>query len=83
MTHTLMGPDYPPPKPGPDDEFRMVKPEQMLGIPVTWQAGRSTLTIPLVLAKQPYMPLYYPLDRGEVPIMKAGKQNQLTAITSG
>lgn len=72
--HTLMGPGYTPPKPGPDDEFRFVRPEQMLGIPVTWQAGRSTLAIPLVLAKQPDLPSNYPLARGEVPVMKAGAQ---------
>jgi DMSO/TMAO reductase YedYZ molybdopterin-dependent catalytic subunit len=72
--HTLMGPDYPPPKPGPNDEFRFVRPDQMLGIPVTWQEGRSTLAIPLALNKQPDVPSNYPLARGELPVMKAGKQ---------
>ncbi len=33
------------------------------------------LTVPLVLAKQPDMPPNYPLDRGEVPVMKAGPQS--------
>jgi len=72
--HTLMGPAYTPPKPAPNDEFRFVKAEQMLGIPVTWQAGRSTLTVPLVLTKQPELPSNYPLARGEMPVMKAGAQ---------
>ncbi len=72
--HTMMGPDYPPPKPAPNDEFRFVKPEQLLGIPVTWQEGRSTLALPLVLDRQPDMPANYPLARGERPVLRAGAQ---------
>ncbi len=72
--HTMMGPDYPPPKPAPNDEFRFVKPELLLGIPVTWQEGRSTLALPLVLDRQPDMPANYPLGRGERPVLRAGAQ---------
>lgn len=72
--HTLIGPDYPPPKAAPNDEFRFVRPDQLLGQPVTWQEGRSTLAIPLTLTKQPDMPSNYPLARGEMPVLKKGPQ---------
>ena len=72
--HSLIGPDYPPPKPGPNDEFRFVRPDQLLGIPVTWQEARSTLAIPLTLTKSPDIPANYPLARGEMPVMSAGQQ---------
>ena len=72
--HTLIGPDYPPPKAGPNDEFRFIRPDQLLGQPVTWQEGRSTLAIPLTLVKSPDLPANYPLARGEMPVMKAGQQ---------
>lgn len=72
--HTLIGPDYPPPKAAPNDEFRFIRPDQLLGQPVTWQEGRSTLAIPLTLTKQPDLPFNYPLARGEMPLLKAGSQ---------
>lgn len=72
--HTLIGPDYPPPKPAPGDEFRFVRPDQLLGQPVTWQEGRSLLAIPLTLTKSPDLPANYPLARGERPVLKAGRQ---------
>lgn len=72
--HTLIGPNYPPPKPGPNDEFRFVGPDQLLGQATTWQPARSTLAVPLVMSKQPDLPSNYPLARGEVPVMKAGAQ---------
>src|SRR5690606_19529450 len=72
--HTMMGPGYPAPVPAPNDEFRFVRPDQILGIPVTWQEGRSTLALPLVLDKQPNIPSNYPLERGERPTLKAGPQ---------
>lgn len=72
--HTLIGPDYPPPKAGPNDEFRFVRPDQLLGIPVTWQEGRSLLVVPLALTKKPSLPFNYPLDLGEMPVLKAGRQ---------
>ena len=72
--HTMIGPDYPPPHAAPGDEFRFVRPDQLLGQPVTWQPPRSMLTVPLVLAKQPELPPNYPLDRGELPMLAAGAQ---------
>ena len=72
--HTLIGPDYPPPKAASNDELRFIRPDQLLGQPVTWQEGRSTLAIPLMLAKQPDIPSNYPLARGEMPLLKAGAQ---------
>jgi DMSO/TMAO reductase YedYZ molybdopterin-dependent catalytic subunit len=72
--HTLIGPDYPPPKAGPNDEFRFIRPDQLLGQPVTWQEGRSTLVVPLTLVKSPDLPANYPLARGEMPVMPAGQQ---------
>jgi len=70
--HTLIGPAYPPPVAAPGDEFRFVRPDQLLGQPVTWQPLRSLLTVPIVMAKQPQLPPNYPLDRGEMPVMAAG-----------
>jgi DMSO/TMAO reductase YedYZ molybdopterin-dependent catalytic subunit len=72
--HSFIGPDYTPPRPAPDDEFRFVRPDQMLGVPVTWQPARSALAIPLQLVKSPDLPANYPLARGEMPVMKAGAQ---------
>jgi DMSO/TMAO reductase YedYZ molybdopterin-dependent catalytic subunit len=72
--HSFIGPDYPPPHAAPDDEFRFIRPDQLLGIPVTWQPTRSTLTIPFMLAKSPDIPANYPLARNEKPILKAGPQ---------
>ncbi len=72
--HTMIGPDYPPPVAAPGDEFRFIRPDQLLGQPVTWQPPRSMLTVPLVFAKQPDIPPNYPLDRGELPVMPAGAQ---------
>jgi sulfane dehydrogenase subunit SoxC len=72
--HTLIGPDYPPPRAASNDELRFIRPDQLLGQPVTWQEGRSTLAIPLMLAKQPDIPSNYPLARGEMPLLKAGAQ---------
>jgi sulfane dehydrogenase subunit SoxC len=72
--HTMIGPDYTPPKGAPNDEYRFIRPDQLLGDPVTWQPGRSALTVPLMLVKQPGIPPNYPLARGEMPVMKAGPQ---------
>lgn len=72
--HTMIGPDYPPPVASPGDEFRFIRPDQLLGQPVTWQPARSTIAVPLALSKQPDIPSNYPLDRGELPILKAGQQ---------
>ena len=72
--HTLIGPDYPPPVAAPGDEFRFVRPDQLLGQPVTWQPTRSLLTVPLAMVKQPQIPPNYPLARGELPVLAAGPQ---------
>lgn len=72
--HSMIGPDYPPPKPSSDDEFRFVTPKNVIGVPVTWHTSRSMLAIPLVLAKQPQMPSNYPLNRGELPVLPSGAQ---------
>ena len=72
--HVNIGPDYAIPTPGPNDEFRMTSREKMLGVPVAWHLPKSFLTVPLVLAKQPDLPSNYPLARGEVPVLKAGRQ---------
>lgn len=72
--HSMIGPAYPAPTPGPRDEFRFVTPADVRGVPVTWHVSRSMLTIPLTLAKQPNLPSNYPLERGEFPIMQAGPQ---------
>lgn len=73
--HSMVGPAYPPPKPAPEDEFRFVKPENVIGVPVTWHTMRSLITVPLTLSKQPRMPSNYPLARGEPPTLKAGPQS--------
>jgi len=72
--HSMVGPAYPPPVPAPDDEFRFIRRDQVIGQPVTWHPMRSMLTVPLVLAKQPKMPGNYPLERGEAPVLPAGPQ---------
>ena len=72
--HANIGPAYPAPVPGPNDEFRFVKPSDIRGVPVTWHVMRSMLTVPLALAKQPLLPPNYPLVRGEVPTLPHGPQ---------
>ncbi|MFM9943095.1 MAG: molybdopterin-dependent oxidoreductase [Hyphomicrobiaceae bacterium] len=72
--HVLIGPNYTPPKPEPGDEFRAASPDKILGQMVTWAPPRSLLTLPLVLEKQPRFPHNYPLDKGELPLLAAGKQ---------
>jgi sulfane dehydrogenase subunit SoxC len=72
--HTMIGPAYTPPKGAANDEYRFIRPDQLLGDPVTWQPARSTLAVPLMLAKQPDLPSNYPLARGEMPVLKAGAQ---------
>lgn len=72
--HANIGPAYPAPTPGADDEFRFVKPSDIRGVPVAWHVARSMLTVPLALTKQPQMPPNYPLGRGEAPLLPAGPQ---------
>lgn len=73
--HSMVGPDYPPPVPAPDDEFRFVTPKDVIGVPVTWHVARSFLTLPLTLSRQPDIPTNYPLARDEVPVIPAGPQS--------
>lgn len=72
--HVMVGPDYPPPKPGAGDEFRSVKPDGVLGQAVTWSPPKSLITVPLVLDKQPKYPHNYPLRKGELPKLTSGPQ---------
>lgn len=72
--HVMIGPDYPPPKPAPGDEFRSVNPDGVLGQAVTWSPPKSLITVPLVLDQQPKYPHNYPLRKGELPKLAAGQQ---------
>jgi sulfane dehydrogenase subunit SoxC len=72
--HVLIGPDYAPPVPADNDEYRGVKRGGILGKAVAWSPPRSMLTIPLRLEKQPKHPHNYPLAPGELPRLKAGRQ---------
>lgn len=57
------------------DEFLPgITPADIKGPMVTWMPPKSTLTIPLVLEKSPSVPANYPLKRGEVPKLSAGRQ---------
>ncbi len=72
--HVMMGPSYPPPKPSPDDEFRFITADNILGPGVTWSRPKSLITVPLVLEKQPQLPSNYPLKAGQWPVLSAGPQ---------
>ena len=69
-----IGPDYPVPKIAATDEFIGVTPEDVKGPMVTWMPIKSLITVPLVLEKSPSIPANYPLKRGELPKLAAGKQ---------
>lgn len=57
------------------DEFMPgITPADIKGPMVTWMPPKSTLTVPLVLEKSPSIPANYPLKRGEVPKLGAGRQ---------
>jgi sulfane dehydrogenase subunit SoxC len=72
--HVMIGPDYPVPTPQPTDELRFVTPAQIRGPMVTWLPGKSFITVPLVLEKQPRIPLNYPLKAGQLPRLSSGAQ---------
>jgi sulfane dehydrogenase subunit SoxC len=75
VVHVMIGPDYPPPKPEPGDEFRYVRSAAaVLGPAVTWRPPMSLITVPLVLEKSPRFPANYPLQRGELPKLASGPQ---------
>jgi DMSO/TMAO reductase YedYZ molybdopterin-dependent catalytic subunit len=70
-----IGPAYAAPEHGPDDEFLPgITPADIKGPMVTWMPPKSTLTIPLVIDKSPSLPANYPLKRGELPKLSAGRQ---------
>lgn len=69
-----IGPSYPVPEHGPDDEFIGVTAADVRGPMVTWMPPKSTLTIPLVLEKSPSVPANYPLQRNELPKLSSGRQ---------
>lgn len=68
------GPDYPKPTPAPGDEFRNVGPEDIHGPMVEWMPPKSFITVPLVIEKSPSLPANYPLQRGALPTLAAGRR---------
>jgi sulfane dehydrogenase subunit SoxC len=75
LAEAYIGPDHRADEPGPDDEFLAgVTPEDIKGTMVRWMNPKSTLTVPLVLADTPNIPPTYPLERAELPVVKAGRQ---------
>jgi DMSO/TMAO reductase YedYZ molybdopterin-dependent catalytic subunit len=69
----LIGPDYPAEQSGPNDEFLAVTARDIRGITGTWLNVKSHLTVPLVMRKSD-PPGRYPLQKGEVPTMPAGRR---------
>lgn len=72
--HVFQGPSYTVPKPGPNDEYRFTKPEQIVGQMVTWLKPKSLLTIPMQVTEEHALPHNYPLKLGEKPKLSAGKR---------
>jgi DMSO/TMAO reductase YedYZ molybdopterin-dependent catalytic subunit len=70
----FIGPSYQAPEHGADDEFLGVTAADIRGPMVTWMPPKSTLTVPLVLEKSPSVPANYPLQRGQLPRLTAGRQ---------
>ena len=70
-----VGPTYPAPEVGPNDEFiGGITAADVKGPMVTWMPIKSIITVPLVLEKSPSVPANYPLKKGEWPRMSAGRQ---------
>ncbi len=69
-----IGPTYQAPEHGPDDEFIGVTAADVRGPMVTWMPPKSMLTVPLVLERSPSVPPNYPLQRGQLPRLTAGRQ---------
>ena len=69
-----IGPDYKAPAINPTDEFIGVTAADVQGPMVTWMPIKSFITVPLVLEKSPSVPANYPLKRGELPKLTAGRQ---------
>ena len=72
-----IGPAYPVPKIEPSDEFIGVTAADVKGPMVSWMPIKTTLTVPLVIEKSPSLPANYPLKKGELPLLKAGRQDML------
>lgn len=73
-----IGPEYSAPAIEPTDEFiGGITAADVKGPMVSWMPIKTTLTVPLVLEKSPSIPANYPLTRGELPILKAGRQPML------
>ena len=71
----LIGPDYPAEKPGPNDEFTGgVDASDVRGQTGKWQTTKSHLNIPVMLSNARVILPGYPLQRGERPTLKAGRQ---------
>ena len=69
-----IGPDYKAPAIDSTDEFIGVTAADVQGPMVTWMPIKSFITVPLVLEKSPSVPVNYPLKRGELPKVTAGRQ---------
>lgn len=69
-----IGPTYQAPTPAANAEYRGATAEDVKGIPVEWMPPMSTLTVPLVLQHSPSVPANYPLQRGQLPTLAAGRQ---------
>ncbi|MDX2258353.1 MAG: molybdopterin-dependent oxidoreductase [Hyphomicrobiaceae bacterium] len=69
-----IGPDYQAPESAAEDEFIGVTAADIKGPMVTWMPPKSLITVPLVIEKSPSLPANYPLQKGEVPKLAAGKQ---------
>lgn len=74
LAEAYIGPDHWADEAGPDDEFRDVTAADIQGNMVRWMNVKSTLTVPLVYNETPNIPATYPLERGELPVMPAGRQ---------
>lgn len=70
----FIGPSYEAPRPEAGDEFRNATPEQIRGPMVEWMPVKSMLTVPLVIEHSQSLPANYPLQRGQIPMLAAGRQ---------
>lgn len=74
----FIGPTYTAPENAADDEFLSgITPADIKGPMVTWMPPKSIITVPLVIDKSPSLPANYPLKKGELPKLAAGKQTIL------
>jgi len=70
-----LGPTYSAPEHGPDDEFLPgITAADIKGPMVTWMPPKSLITVPLVIEKSASVPANYPLQRGALPRLAAGRQ---------